>query len=141
MLEAANPDFAAGQATAAPDGDAHVDRPAAAFVVPACPHCGGLLKPDVVFFGESVPREVVATCTRALDHADALLCVGTSLMVYSGFRFCRHAAASGKPVAALNLGATRADDLLAHKFAAPCAETLQAAVGLLGIQTDAERSW
>ena len=85
--------------------------------MPDCPRCGGTLKPDVVFFGESVPAPTVATCLDALAQADALLCVGSSLMVYSGFRFCRDAVARGLPVArtladaTLHLGRTRADDL------------------------------
>ena len=82
-------------AAPAPDGDARLEaKGLAQFRVPDCPHCGGALKPDVVFFGESVPAHAVETCFDALAQADALLCVGTSLMVYSGFRFCRHAAAA-----------------------------------------------
>ncbi len=74
-----------------------------------------MLKPDVVFFGENVPRERVEAAMRALDEADAMLVVGSSLMVYSGYRFCERAAASGKPIAAINRGRTRADPLFALK--------------------------
>eukprot|EP01032_Pedospumella_encystans_P033176 gene33176-37484_t len=91
--------WAALEARAAPDGDADLEgHDFSAFDVPACAHCGGLLKPDVVFFGESVPRERVAAAFAALEAADAVLVAGSSLMVYSGFRFVQAAAAAGKPV-------------------------------------------
>lgn len=121
-----NPRFAELDGPEAPDGDADIDGlDFDAFDVPDCPACGGLLKPDVVFFGESVPKERVAKAMNALERADALLVVGSSLMVYSGFRFARAAAAAGKPIAALNLGRTRADELLAFKAVACCAEGLR----------------
>jgi NAD-dependent SIR2 family protein deacetylase len=88
--------------------------------VPACPACGGMLKPDVVFFGDSVPRERVRAVTEAIDGAAGLLVVGSSLMVYSGFRFAEHAHREGKPVIAVNLGRTRADHLLATKVEQDC---------------------
>jgi len=125
-LLALNPDWAELGAAIAPDGDADLDRhDFASFGVPNCPRCGGILKPDVVFFGESVPRARVAAAMAAVDAADAVLVVGSSLMVLSGYRFARRAAESGKPVAAVNLGRTRADDLLALKVEAPCAEALR----------------
>jgi NAD-dependent SIR2 family protein deacetylase len=109
----------------APDGDADLDGiDFTAFDVPDCPACGGLLKPDVVFFGEGVPRARVDAAYAALDTVDALLVIGSSLMVYSGFRFAREAAARGLPVAALNRGRTRADDLLALKVEADCGMAL-----------------
>jgi NAD-dependent SIR2 family protein deacetylase len=77
-----------------------------------------------VFFGESVPRERVSAATTALERADAMLIVGSSLMVYSGFRFAAAMAAAGKPIAAVNLGKTRADELLALKVEEPCADAL-----------------
>ena len=120
-LEQLNPDWRALEAAEAPDGDADLeDVDFSTFAVPSCPSCGGVLKPDVVFYGESVPRERVDTALAALDAADAMLVVGTSLMVYSGFRFAERAAASGKPIAAINLGRTRADHLLALKAAQSC---------------------
>jgi NAD-dependent SIR2 family protein deacetylase len=94
------------------------------FQVPACPACGGVLKPDVVFFGESVPRERVATVHDHLQRADAVLVVGSSLMVYSGFRFVQAAAQAGLPIAALNRGLTRADALLSLKVDESCADAL-----------------
>ena len=94
------------------------------FVVPACRRCGGVLKPDVVFFGENVPRDRVDAALRHLDEADAMLVVGSSLMVYSGFRFVERAVSLRKPVAAVNLGRTRADGLLTLKAEEPCESAL-----------------
>ena len=109
----------------APDGDADLEgRDFGTFEVPACEACGGLLKPDVVFFGENVPRERVDAVHEHLQQADAVLVVGSSLMVYSGFRFVQAAAKAGLPVAALNRGRTRADELLAFKDERDCAEAL-----------------
>ena len=92
--------------------------------VPACAVCGGVLKPDVVFYGESVPRERVEIAMQGVQDADAMLVVGSSLMVYSGYRFAREAAAAGKPIATVNLGRTRADDLFSLKVAQSCAAAL-----------------
>jgi len=112
----------------APDGDADLEaRDFSSFTVPACQHCQGVLKPDVVFFGENVPRNSVETATDHLRQADAMLVVGSSLMVYSGFRFVQMASRAGTPIAAVNLGRTRADDMLALKVQAPC----EAALGFL----------
>jgi len=120
-----NPEFAKLDAIEAPDGDADLDGiEFAAFDVPDCTECGGLLKPDVVFFGESVPRERVESAMAALRRADAMLVVGSSLMVYSGYRFARAMAQAGKPIAAVNLGKTRADELLALKVTDRCADAL-----------------
>jgi NAD-dependent SIR2 family protein deacetylase len=124
-LVARNPAFAALDAHGAPDGDADLEGvDFAAFEVPPCDACGGLLKPDVVFFGESVPAERVRLAMAAADRADALLVVGSSLMVLSGFRFAKAMAAAGKPIAAVNLGRTRADDLLALKVEDRCTDAL-----------------
>ncbi len=117
ILEELNPGVSGAVASAAPDGDAHVEPDALAeFHIPYCPHCGGLLKPDVVFFGDGVAPAATSEALALMEAADALLVVGSSLMVFSGFRFCRMAAAAGKPIAAINLGVTRADDLLALKI-------------------------
>jgi NAD-dependent SIR2 family protein deacetylase len=111
----------------APDGDADLDAlPFGEFNVPSCARCGGVLKPNVVFFGESVPRPRVDAAMQGLERADAALVVGSSLMLYSGYRFVRAAAELGKPVAAVNVGLTRADDLLTLKVPEPCAEALAA---------------
>ena len=132
-LRRRNPRFAQLEAAAAPDGDADLeDHDFAAFDIPACPVCGGMLKPDVVFFGESVPRDRVVAAQAALAAADAMLVVGSSLMVYSGFRFAQAAASAGKPLAAVNLGRTRADSLFGLKVAQPVGETLTDLVARLG---------
>ncbi|MCC8538055.1 NAD-dependent protein deacetylase [Xanthomonas axonopodis pv. poinsettiicola] len=125
LLEQANPGWADLEAAQAPDGDADLDDVAFdSFVVPPCPACGGVLKPDVVFFGENVPRERVARAFAHLQAADAVLVVGSSLMVYSGFRFVQAAARNGVPIAALNFGRTRADALLSLKVERSCADAL-----------------
>jgi NAD-dependent SIR2 family protein deacetylase len=119
-LLADNPQWADIEGRVAPDGDVDLEgRDYGGFLVPACARCGGILKPDVVFFGENVPRERVERAFEGVAEADALLVVGTSLMVYSGFRFAEAAAAPGKPIAAVNLGRTRADHLLWLKFSHP----------------------
>jgi NAD-dependent SIR2 family protein deacetylase len=124
-LGAANAAWLALDAADAPDGDADLeDADFSSFVVPPCEACGGILKPDVVFFGENVPKDVVATAHDHLARADAMLIVGSSLMVYSGFRFVQAAAKSGVPIAAVNLGRTRADDLLALKIEDRCEAAL-----------------
>ena len=121
-----NPFFAALDALEAPDGDADLAGVAFdAFNVPSCEACGGLLKPDVVFFGEGVPAERVQRAMSAIAHADAMLVVGSSLMVYSGFRFVKAMADAGKPIAAINRGRTRADDLLSLKIEAGCGSALR----------------
>jgi NAD-dependent SIR2 family protein deacetylase len=124
-LLARNPDWIDLDAREAPDGDADLDGlDFSSFEVPACAVCGGLLKPDVVFYGESVPRERVEIAMQGVQDADAMLVVGSSLMVYSGYRFAREAAAAGKPIATVNLGRTRADDLFSLKVAQSCAAAL-----------------
>lgn len=123
-LIARNPGWLELDAGIAPDGDADLEADFDAFDIPACAHCGGVLKPDVVYFGENVPRERVQAAQHALAHSDALLVVGSSLMVYSGFRFAQWAAKAGLPIAALNHGRTRADDLLALKVEHDCADAL-----------------
>ncbi len=100
-----------------PDGDAELEA-AADFRIPACPICNGVLKPDVVFFGESVPQSRVENAMARLDEADALLVAGTSLTVNSGLRFARRAARAGKPIVIVNIGATKADELAAAKIEA-----------------------
>jgi NAD-dependent SIR2 family protein deacetylase len=132
-LESLNPEFQAVIAATAADGDADIERDLDAFQVPQCSRCMGVLKPNVVFFGEGVPRERVDGALGSLKQADAMLVIGSSLVVYSGFRFCEWADTMGKPIAAINLGRTRADHLLALKIERPCAEALASLVERLGI--------
>jgi NAD-dependent SIR2 family protein deacetylase len=124
-LSRLNVDWLALDAADAPDGDADLDGvDFSLFIVPDCAHCGGVLKPDVVFFGESVSRDLVDTALRHLERADGMLIVGSSLMVYSGFRFAQAAARVGLPIAAVNLGRTRADELLSLKVEDRCEAAL-----------------
>jgi NAD-dependent SIR2 family protein deacetylase len=109
QMEASNAQWTATAATA-PDGDADIDAAAIeSFAPPRCGRCGGLLKPDVVFFGENVPGARYEEAREALAGADALLVAGSSLMVYSGFRFVQQAHGAGLPIAILNRGRTRGD--------------------------------
>lgn len=106
----------AGEVEQAPDGDAELPAWAMeSFQVPACEGCGGMMKPDVVFFGENVPREWVDDAWRLYGEAEVLLVAGSSLTVYSGRRFIYRAQEDGIPIAVLNLGPTRADDVAAVK--------------------------
>lgn len=112
-----NPRFAPAEIEMAPDGDAELpDDLVRGFVVAGCRRCSGPLKPDVVFFGESVPPAVVASAFALTEPADLLLVVGSSLTVFSGYRFVRAAAKAGKPVAIVNIGPTRGDDVATLKI-------------------------
>ena len=127
-LEAANPGFAeraerVGELAVAPDADAWVsDTESFRFI--DCPACAGMLKPDIVYFGESVAKEVVEQAYALVDGSEALLVAGSSLTVFSGYRFVRHAAARGIPVAIVNRGPTRGDDLATVKVDAGCSAML-----------------
>lgn len=120
-----NPTWSDVSAPTAPDGDADLEiEDGAEFDVPACPRCGGIVKPDVVFFGEAVSPWRRAQAAAGLDRADAVLVVGSSLMVHSGYRHVVTASRRGLPVAVVNLGRTRADSLLTVKVAGHAAEIL-----------------
>jgi NAD-dependent SIR2 family protein deacetylase len=124
-----NPHWRDVQARAGPDGDADLeDADFATFRVPPCPACAGMLKPDVVFFGETVPRERVEQAQAMLMASDAMLVVGSSLMVYSGYRFARMAHEAGLPLAILTRGVTRADALASLKLEADCVDVLPRAL-------------
>jgi NAD-dependent SIR2 family protein deacetylase len=128
QLEAANPGFTeraqkVGGLAVAPDADAVVDD-TGSFTFVDCPTCGGMLKPDIVYFGESVTKEVVQQCYSLVEQSEALLVAGSSLTVFSGYRFVRHAAARGIPVAIVNRGTTRGDDLATVKVDAGCSPIL-----------------
>jgi NAD-dependent SIR2 family protein deacetylase len=115
----------ADEADFAPDGDAEVAQSVVGgFQVPGCVRCGGVLKPAVVFFGESVPREKVTYAMSRVDEADALLVVGSSLTVWSGYRFAKRAHERGIPIAILNIGPTRADDIATLKIEDRCGDVL-----------------
>jgi NAD-dependent SIR2 family protein deacetylase len=123
---------------ARPDGDAEVDD-THRFVVPVCDRCGGALKPDVVFFGENVPVDRVRRCHDLIDRAGALLVLGSSLTVMSGFRFVRYAASIGRPVVVVNRGATRGDAHASYKIDGGTTEFLtHPAWASSGTQVDAK---
>ena len=114
-LEQQNPHLQSRAFSPAPDGDADLETDFSGVQVPDCAACGGILKPHVVFFGDSVDRQIVDQINAMVDSADGVLVVGSSLMVFSSFRFVRHAHAKGVPIAALNRGVTRADELFSLK--------------------------
>lgn len=123
----------ADEADFAPDGDANVAPDVIGdFKVPACLACDGVLKPHVVFFGESVPREKVDLAVKRVEESDALLVVGSSLTVWSGFRFAKRASERGIPIALVNIGPTRADELATLKVEEKCGDALTNALAELG---------
>ena len=132
QLEALNPGFieraferarAIGGLAVAPDADAVV-ADTASFRYLDCPRCAGMLKPDIVYFGENVPKDIVVQAYSLVDEAEALLVAGSSLTVFSGYRFVRHAAARAVPIAIVNRGRTRGDDLATVKVDGGCSELL-----------------
>ncbi|WP_053732530.1 NAD-dependent protein deacetylase [Nocardia sp. NRRL S-836] len=124
-LRAANPDFAATTDEINPDGDVFLpEEQVRDFVVVDCLACGGVLKPDVVFFGENVPRPRVEQCYDLVDNAKSLLVLGSSLTVMSGLRFVRRAAAAGLPVAIINRGETRGDQFAGVRVDLPLGQSL-----------------
>lgn len=115
-----------------PDGDMEIQGLALdSITTPLCPNCGGDLRPDVVFFGGSVPHARVNACHQAIEQADALLVVGSSLMVFSGYRFCRRASELKKPITIVNTGLTRGDSLAQTKIQTPAGPLLTDTVALL----------
>lgn len=135
-LHAANGRLDAAELLVNPDGDAEIpDELVAGFRVVGCEVCGGVLKPDVVFFGENVPRERVERCYRMVDAARGVLVLGSSLTVMSGLRFARRAAAAGTPVGVVNRGPTRGDALAGFRLDLPLGATLTAAAARLGARS------
>jgi len=125
-LRDANPGWHTEVTRYTPDGDAELAADSHHdFSVPNCIECDGIVKPDVVMFGESVSKDRVYDARAVIDRADALLVVGSSLMVFSGFRFARQAAEQDKPIAIVNQGRTRADDLASLKIDADCQSMLR----------------
>ncbi|MBT2513879.1 NAD-dependent protein deacetylase [Arthrobacter sp. ISL-30] len=138
ILDELNPGFldaalTAGLVEIAPDADATLEDPdlIRQFVMAVCPACGGTLKPDFVYFGESVPKDRVERAYSMVDDAEALLVAGSSLTVMSGLRFVRHAAKAGKPVVIINRGPTRGDDLADVKVEAGVSGALSWLAGSL----------
>lgn len=132
QLQALNPQHVGVVARVAPDGDAHVEPDSLdGFQVPDCLCCGGMLQPDVVFFGDSVPGGRTSAARERVESASALLVVGSSVMVHSGYRLCTRAAEAGKPLAALNNGKTRADHLFCLKAGEALQQMLPRLAGML----------
>ncbi len=133
-LQAANPGWhPAPAARINPDGDAVLAAEAAeSFQVADCSACRGVLKPDVVFFGENVPPQRVRACYAMVDSARALVVLGSSLAVMSGLRYVRHAAQLRRPVVIVNQGPTRGDQYAAALLDAPLGRTLTALTARLG---------
>ncbi|MDU0290944.1 NAD-dependent protein deacetylase [Saccharothrix longispora] len=132
-LRAANPAFGGAATGVNPDGDVDLaDDQVRGFRPVDCADCGGVLKPDVVFFGENVPRARVDECYRRVDDADALLVLGSSLTVMSGLRFVRRAAGDGKPVLIVNRGETRGDACATTRVDLPLGPALTSLVERLG---------
>ncbi len=124
-----NSNLSTNYETLQPDGDASLDHNVeteitSSLIIPACETCNGMLKPNVVFFGGTVPRETVESIYSAMDNIDGLLVVGSSMMVFSGFRFCKRASALKIPIVSINNGKTRADDLLSLKVNGDCVSVL-----------------
>lgn len=133
QMDIDNPYLAQVHAVQAPDGDTLLDPTFEEhFQIPHCPHCHGeRLKPDVVFFGENVAPATAARAMAAVQEAEGLLVVGSSLMAYSAFRLCKAMVEQGKPVIAINLGKTRGDELLQVKIEASCEQLLPLLAGRL----------
>ena len=130
-MAAANPGWWSAAATA-PDGDADIDGAVIeSFAAPRCAQCDGLLKPDVVFFGENVPADRYTHAREVLARADAVLVAGSSLMVYSGFRFVRLAHEAGLPIAIVNRGRTRGDNLAELKIERDVGSALTEAISAM----------
>ncbi|HEX6518990.1 MAG TPA: NAD-dependent protein deacetylase [Streptosporangiaceae bacterium] len=133
-LRAANPRWDAAATTVNPDGDVVLaDEDVESFVLVDCVACDGVLKPDVVFFGENVPPARAAACYQLVEQARALVVAGSSLTVMSGLRYVRHAAKLGLPVAIVNQGTTRGDGFASVRLDAPLGETLTAVTGQIGV--------
>jgi NAD-dependent SIR2 family protein deacetylase len=133
-LHEANPLFNQRFNEFAPDGDVILETmDISDFKLIPCPRCDGILKPDVVFFGQSVPKEIVAQAMQYLHSANGMLVLGSSLMVYSGYRFCLAAIAADKAICALNRGRTRADDELTLKIDEDCGVALDSVTKQLGV--------
>lgn len=116
----------------APDGDADIYTDVSKFNVPKCLECGGILKPNVIFFGDTVNKDIVQKIYQDLAKTDGLLIIGSSLKIYSGFRFCKHAAQIKKPIVCINPGETRGDELYTLKVKLDCIKVVRELLPTLG---------
>jgi NAD-dependent SIR2 family protein deacetylase len=125
-LEQNNPDYVELSGHLGPDGDAEIDDlDYSHLMVPPCEKCGGILKPDAVFYGDSVPKQRLAKVEELMQKAQGLVVIGSSLTVFSGYRFCLWAQGQGKPIVILNEGQTRADQMATINYRGPCSPALQ----------------
>jgi NAD-dependent SIR2 family protein deacetylase len=125
MLQALNPGVSKDpNVEYSPDGDAEIEA-TSEFNIPVCPQCGGVLKPNVVFFGEQVEANLVERCIAEVDAAEGILVAGTSLSVNSGMRFVKRALKANKPVVIINLGPTKGDELALAKIEANTSVALE----------------
>ncbi|XP_046737786.1 NAD-dependent protein deacylase Sirt4-like [Diprion similis] len=124
-LQQYNKDMKAEAQMMRPDGDVELSQDQIEnFIVASCDNCGGILKPDIVFFGDNVPRERVDRVKQEVEMADSLLVLGSSLSVFSGLRIILQAVEAKRPIAIVNIGKTRADQYAQIKVAARCGEIL-----------------
>lgn len=125
VFDELNPKMDAAVEMIRPDGDVDLTQEQVeGFVVPPCEKCGGVLKPDIVFFGDNVPQHIVQDVKQKVEHSDALLVLGSTLSTYSGYRIALQAKDAKKPIAILNIGKTRADDIVHLKIDGRCGEVL-----------------
>lgn len=125
LLDSYNTNWSAQSDEIAPDADVQLSQEQInGFKVPPCPNCGGPLKPEITFFGDNVMKPIVEFVHEKLKESDCLLMIGTSLQVYSGYRFAVAAKDQGKPIAILNIGHTRADKLARLQVHAKCGDVL-----------------
>ena len=126
-LEKHNPEYAALTGAIAPDGDADIDDlDYSAMQIPDCEYCGGILKPDAVFYGDSIPKKRLADVEHEMENAKGLVVIGSSLTTYSGYRFCLWAQQQKKPIIIINQGATRADSIATERTDEHCGLVLKA---------------
>lgn len=132
VLDQLNPTIQAVTREIRPDGDVELsDEQVDEFILPPCKNCGGILKPDIVFFGDNVPRTVVENIQKIVNKSDALLILGTSLTTFSGYRIILQAIEAKKPIAIVNIGETRADKHAIVKVESRCGEVLTKLISML----------
>lgn len=125
ILNKMNPGMVATSQIIRPDGDVDLlQEQVEGFKVPPCENCGGILKPDIIFFGDNVPKRIVESVKYNVEHSDCLLVLGSSLTTFSSYRIVVQANHAGKPIAILNIGKTRADDLASVKVEGRCGDVL-----------------
>ncbi|CAK9811813.1 NAD-dependent protein deacylase Sirt4 [Anthophora plagiata] len=132
ILNKMNPGMVAASQIIRPDGDVDLlQEQVEGFKVPPCENCGGILKPDIIFFGDNVPKRIVESVKYNVEHSDSLLVLGSSLTTFSSYRIVVQANHAGKPIAILNIGKTRADELANVKVEGRCGDVLSRIYAML----------